>query len=564
MAKREALPMLNGQNVMGFSGVMAPSQKNGMNDKSKYVRKTSCSECGSKDNMAIYDDGHGYCFGCSYTMQPEKDKPRKSFIKTVKKPLLKFVNPEALPKRGLTKETCEMFGYGISEHNGQPVQVATYEDKLGRQAAQHIRFFNKKFIWLGDVTELQLWGQRLWRQQNTGNMFVTITEGEIDCMSVSQAQGNKFPVVSLPSGSQSANKYIAANLKWLSQFVRIVLCFDSDEPGMAAAEKAIKILPAGKAAICRLPRKDANEMLLAGEGDELRKLLFQATPVRPDGILNASNLWEELTKKGSNSVCPFPYPMLDQFTKGFRKSQMITIAAGSGTGKSTICRELAHHFLKNKLTVGYIALEESVQRTMQGILGVEMNKPLHLEDNVEETEGLKQSFDRLFGTEKLFLYDHFGSMDPDRLIEQITYLATAEGVDVVILDHLTIVVSGIDNVDERRAIDIACTKLRQVVESTGIGLILVSHLRRPPGLSHEQGQTVSTSDLRGSSGILQLSDLCISAERNQQSESYAERAELQLRVLKNRHTGMTGPIDKLLYDQSTGRLVVPMATYFGN
>ena len=445
--------------------------------KSNYVRKTSCCECGSKDNIAIYDDGHGYCFGCGHTYQPPKDKPRKSFIKTVKKPLLKFVNSEALPKRGLTKETCELFGYGTSEHNGVPVQVATYEDKLGRPTAQHIRYFNKKFIWLGDVTDLQLWGQRLWRQHNTGNMFVTITEGEIDCMSVSQAQGNKFPVVSLPSGSQSANKYIAANLKWLSQFVRIVLCFDSDEPGMAAAEKAIKILPAGKAAICR---------------------------------------------------------------------------------------ELAHHFLKNKLTVGYIALEESVQRTMQGILGVEMNKPLHLEDNVEETEGLKESFNRLFGSEKLFLYDHFGSMDPDRLIEQITYLATAEGVDVVILDHLTIVVSGIADVDERRAIDIACTKLRQVVESTGIGLIIVSHLRRPSGLSHEQGQTVSTSDLRGSSGILQLSDLCISAERNQQSESNAERAELQLRVLKNRHTGMTGPIDKLLYDQRTGRLVVPMSTYFGN
>ena len=75
--------------------------------------------------------------------------------------------------------------------------------------------------------------------------------------------------------------------------------------------------------------------------------------------------------------------------------------------------------MKNSLTVGYIALEESVQRTMQGILGGEMNKPLHLEDNVEEPEGLKQSFDRLFGTGKLFLYDHFGSIDPDRLVVQI-------------------------------------------------------------------------------------------------------------------------------------------------
>jgi len=532
--------------------------------QSKYVRKEPCPECGSKDNLAIYDDGHGYCFGCSYTFQPEKDKPRKSFVKPVKKPLLKFVTPKALPKRGLSHETCELFNYGISEHNGQPVQVATYEDKLGRQVAQHIRFQNKKFIWLGDVGDLQLWGQRLWRQVNTGNMFVTITEGEIDCMSVSQAQNNKYPVVSLPSGSQSANKYIAANLKWLSQFVRIVICFDSDEPGMVAAEKAIKILPPGKAAICRLPRKDANEMLIAGEGEELRDLLWKATPVRPDGILNASNLWTELTKKGSNSICSFPFPELDKFCKGFRKQQMLCIAAGSGTGKSTICRELAHHFMKNSLTVGYIALEESVQRTMQGILGVEMNKPLHLEDNVEETEGLKQSFDRLFGTGKLFLYDHFGSIDPDRLVEQIQYLATAEGVDVVILDHLTIVVSGISDLDERRALDVVCTKLRQVVESTGIGLIIVSHLRRPEGKGHEEGNKVSLNHLRSSHSIAQLSDLVVACERNQQSESYAERAELQLRVLKNRHTGMTGPVDKLLYDEKTGRLVVPMETYFGN
>ena len=131
-----------------------------------------------------------------------------------------------------------------------------------------------------------------------------------------------------------------------------------------------------------------------------------------------------------------------------------------------------------------------------------------------------------------------------------------------IRDSLTIVVSGLADVDERRAIDITCTKLRQVVESTGVALILVSHLRRPQGVSHEQGQQVSTSDLRGSSAILQLSDLCISAERNQQGDP-GERSELQLRVLKNRHTGMTGPVDKLLYDSNTGRLSIPMSTYFG-
>ena len=535
--------------------------------ENKYIRKEPCPECGSKDNLAVYSDGHAFCFGCSYRRPAptEKKHKRKTYYSPspVTSPLIKFVTPKELPKRGISEETAKFFNYGIADYNGTPVQVATYEDQLGRQSAQHIRFKDKRFIWVGDCKNVQLWGQSRWRNHgNYGNVFCVITEGEIDAMTISQVQGNKFPVVSLPSGAPSANKYLAANLKWLNQFSRIVLCFDSDEPGEKAAEKAIEILPAGKAAICRLPRKDANEMLLADEAEELKSLLWKATPVRPDSILNASDLWEELTKEGASSVCPFPYPQLDQFTRGFRKSQMITIAAGSGTGKSSLCRELAHHFLKHKLTVGYIALEESVQRTMQGILGIELNKPLHLEDHMEEVEGLKTAFDRLFGTEKLFLYDHFGSMDPDRLIEQIQYMATAEGVYVVILDHLTIVVSGLADVDERRAIDITCTKLRQVVESTGVGLILVSHLRRPQGVSHEQGQQVSTSDLRGSSAILQLSDLCISAERNQQGDA-AERSEMQLRILKNRHTGMTGPIDKLLYDENTGRLSIPMSTYFG-
>jgi len=540
-----------------------------MTEDNKYLRKEPCPECGSKDNLAVYSDGHAFCFGCSYRRPAPTEKKHKHKRKTyyspspVTKPLIKFVTPKELPKRGITEETAKFFNYGIADYNGTPVQVATYEDQLGRQSAQHIRYKDKRFIWVGDCKNVQLWGQSRWRNHGSyGNVFCVITEGEIDAMTISQVQGNKFPVVSLPSGAPSANKYLAANLKWLNQFSRIVLCFDSDDPGEKAAEKAIEILPAGKAAICRLPRKDANEMLLAGEAEELKSLLWKATPVRPDSILNASDLWEELTKEGASSVCPFPYPLLDQFTRGFRKSQMVTIAAGSGTGKSTICREFAHHFLKNKLTVGYIALEESVQRTMQGILGIELNKPLHLEDNIEDIDELKVAFDRLFGTEKLFLYDHFGSLDPDRLIEQIQYMATAEGVDVVILDHLTIVVSGLADVDERRAIDITCTKLRQVVESTGVALILVSHLRRPQGVSHEQGQQVSTSDLRGSSAILQLSDLCISAERNQQGDP-GERSELQLRVLKNRHTGMTGPIDKLLYDQNTGRLSIPMSTYFG-
>ena len=153
-------------------------------------------------------------------------------------------------------------------------------------------------------------------------------------------------------------------------------------------------------------------------------------------------------------------------------------------------------------------------------------------------------------------------MDPDHLIAKIRYLADAESVDVVILDHLSIVISGLTDLDERRTIDVTCTKLRQLIAQTGIGVVLVSHLKRPEGRGHEEGAQTSLGHLRGSHAIAQLSDLVIGVERNQQGD-VAERNELQLRILKSRHVGTTGPCDKLLYDQDTGRLVVPMAHYFG-
>jgi twinkle protein len=214
------------------------------------------------------------------------------------------------------------------------------------------------------------------------------------------------------------------------------------------------------------------------------------------------------------------------------------------------------------MRVGYIALEESIKRSMQGIIGIELNKPIHLDSDLVTADQMKQGFDKVFGSGRCYLYNHFGSLDPEHLIDKIRYLADVEGVDVVFLDHLTIVISGLADVDERRAIDLTCTKLRQVVEQTGVGLVLVSHLKRPEGRNHEEGGQTSLSHLRGSHAIAQLSDMVIGAERNQQGEM-SQRNELQIRVLKNRFSGETGPCDKLLYDMQTGRLVVPMSSYFG-
>src|SRR5512137_2845313 len=134
-------------------------------------------------------------------------------------------------------------------------------------------------------------------------------------------------------------------------------------------------------------------------------------------------------------------------------------------------------------------------------------------------------------------------------------MAKACDCRVVFLDHISIVISGQDTGDERKAIDAMMTKLRTLVQELNIVLICVSHLRRPQGnQGHEDGQAVSLSQLRGSGAIAQLSDAVITLERNSMSPDANVRHTTKVAVAKNRYNGLTGPACNLKYDLDTGRM----------
>ena len=129
------------------------------------------------------------------------------------------------------------------------------------------------------------------------------------------------------------------------------------------------------------------------------------------------------------------------------------------------------------------------------------------------------------------------------------------GCKWVIVDHLHMLVSSAAEGDERRTIDSIMTKLRSIVEETGAGMVLVSHLRRVEGnRGHENGVAVGLNHLRGSQSIAQLSDCVIALERNQQADDQVESNTTHLRILKSRYTGDVGMATHLLYDRETGRL----------
>ena len=501
--------------------------------ESEFIRHEPCSTCGSSDANSVYTDGHSYCFACQ-TYTHGNDTSNTHHMQTN----VQFKgSAQRLQKRGISEQTCEKYKiYRDDAHLRFP-----YFNSSGQIQGFKTKNKLKEFKYEGISTNT-LFGQHLF--PSTGKRIV-ITEGELDAASCYEAFPN-WPMVSLPHGAASAKKDLQKQIPLLQGYEEICLFFDNDDAGRKAVEDAASILPSGKVTIARLEQyKDASDALQANDTEAIRRAIWDAKPYQPDGIVDGKSLLEAVTTPSPPCDHKYKWEGLQEKTHGIRYGELTTITAGTGQGKSTFCRQLATQLLEEGVKVGYIALEESNRRTALGLMSVAVGKALHLGE--QEFTTLKDAYDSTINNWNLYLYDHFGSLSADTIYSRIEYMALGLDIKVIFLDHLSILLSGLDG-DERRMIDQTMTNLRSLVERTGITLFLVSHLRRTQtDKDHTEGARVSLGQLRGSQAISQLSDTVLALERDQQAEDDVST----LRVLKNRYSGETGVAASLKYDKTT-------------
>ena len=513
-----------------------------MTEESEFVAHEPCDTCGSSDANSVYTDGHKYCFVChTYTPAEGINLNSQSTRKMTNNVNFKG-EPEALRKRNLSEATCKKFRI---YRDGNTLRFP-YFTTDGVLAGFKIKTIKKDFSYEGVSTDT-LFGQHLFP---TSGRRIVVTEGELDAASCWEAMSG-WPFVSLPHGAASAKKDIQKQIPLFQGYEEIVLFFDGDDAGRKAADEAAQILPAGKVKIARLESyKDASEALQANDAEAIRKAIWDAKTYRPDGIVEGKTLFQEIITPIEESDHDYPFKGLQDKLHGIRYRELTTVTSGSGQGKSTFCRQLAVNLLQQGVRVGYLALEESNRRTCLGLMSTALGKALHIGEH--DRQELEDDFHSTINDWNLYLFDGFGSFDPNIIYNRIEYLASGLECRIIFLDHLSILLSGLDG-DERRTIDITMTRLRSLVERTGIALFLVSHLRRSNNdrTSHEEGGKVSLSQLRGSAGIAQLSDQVIALERNQQSTD--ERDIATLRIIKNRYSGETGFAGKIKFNLETSR-----------
>src|SRR5437879_4077699 len=161
---------------------------------SRLIRRESCPACELEgrdtagDNLAVYDDGHTYCFG------------GHGLIKGNLKDFNLNYTYEYLPWRNVTKETMAFYDVKTKiDEEGKPISVG-FQYPNGNFKIRNLD--SKDFYTVKDKAPEGLFGRDKFSAGQS--RYVTITEGELDALSLSQAlsSGGSLsgsPVVSVQS-----------------------------------------------------------------------------------------------------------------------------------------------------------------------------------------------------------------------------------------------------------------------------------------------------------------------------------------------------------------------------
>ena len=171
----------------------------------------------------------------------------------------------------------------------------------------------------------------------------------------------KWQVVSLKNGANSAARDVKDNLEYIESFDNVVLCFDQDQAGFQAVKDVQDIISVGKLKVCRLPMKDASEMLINGKIKEFTNAWWSSESYTPAGIVKGIDTLEHLLKDENLVNIDYPWAGLNKLTYGFRSKELVTITSGSCMGKTSVVKELEAYILdKTDDNLAIIHLEESI------------------------------------------------------------------------------------------------------------------------------------------------------------------------------------------------------------
>lgn len=553
----------------------------------KIVGDTACPGCRDMgrdktgNHLILFDDGSATCSRdyCDYKVsnyeKPEKVESRVE-VPRVELSDISEMMPGELKNRKLSSTTLDHFGVKIEyDSSGDPDRYYIPVTKAGEVTGYKTKLYDKddpdRFSQkqVGDIKgRIELFGQSACKG---GKRRLIITEGQEDAMAAWQMlnrmqadtkwQDKSIHCVSLQMGATSAEKTIKDNWDFLSKYSEILLALDNDEAGQKASQVITKALGYKNVKIMEWDDyKDCGEMLQAGsKGREaFREAFFNAKAYKPSWYMRGADMDLQWLTEAIPDGLDIPFESLNNKLKGLRFREMSVFCGGSGSGKSTLVKAIAYHLnAVHKCRIGKVFLEEQARRTAQSVAALHYKIPIHkLEANPDLLTADQWKYVRKKLLKREAYVDHFGSLPIEDVMDRLHYLWQVEGCNVIIIDHLTMVTSGLGGsgaASEREMIDLLMTELAAFTVKTGVMLLCVVHLKRKDGKSFSRGGKIEMSDLRGSSQLECLSWNIVGVQRDMLADGQEANTVTPV-VLKNRTIGTVGECGTLRYNESTGWL----------
>jgi twinkle protein len=567
-----------------------PSKNPAETNANLVLSKQPCIGCSSSDAFAVYDDGHGFCFAEGKLYSPAQVKAAGfdmgnatgTFVAAVaEKPnaeieqFIATAKPHPIQSRGLTLATTKRWNY-LARRNphgkgDRGEHLALYR-RHGKIVAVKVRTEEPKdFRWVGKAEGVELYGQHMWGE---GGKYLTITEGELDALSVGQAMEHKYPVVSVPGGAAGAAKAIAANLEYVNSFGKVVFMFDMDEPGQEAARECAAMIAPGKAFLAHLPAKDPNELLVAGKGDEIVTSFWNAAKYTMGGVVDARTLSIKCKQKITVGR-PYPWKFMTKWTFGRRPGETVWWGGGIGLGKSDVLAQIVASTIVGRTELGapyqatpfgFFNYEAADWKSKLIIAGKIARRRFHIPDmpefgfvagwdEAERDEMLDLMDTKIWdGGGRLYLNEAGFDANWDSVVSRMRYLNKAEDVHEFAIDNIAAICADMAEDDERRFLDQLARQSASLSQELDSTLHFVSHLNtKGATVPHEEGGRTSLGQFRGSKGLGIFANYGFGIERNKQAETDQERRTSIVRVLKERLTGLwEGHTAKLIYDPLAG------------
>ena len=529
---------------------------------------------------------------------------KKTMAKETVKDVLTYPFTD-IPERNIRKETCEKFGIRVAldEEDGKTITAVyfPYYDQKGKLTGFKKRdltvdkYDKFHFTTVGKVgVDCKLFGQNVAESVSRKRGNLLYVEGEWDVVSAYKSQvdsvkntkysGMEPFVVGLSCGTANAVEATLHNEEFIKSFDSLVLGFDNDSSTPAEKAKGIKrgaetrndvagALVGSELGLFVVDypvgHKDPSDMLQAGEEESLAKLLqFGKRAYSAEKIVKASSIsFEELIKPKEKGIIIDEFPGLMEKIQGLRTRELILVTAPSGVGKSTVTSIFASALMRKDERVGMIYLEETNKETLQRMvaakLKVNYNKFKNEPTKYASAERIKEVYDSIVNDDKLIMLDHFGSLPISELMNKIKHMHLVDHCKYIILDHLSVVISGSHIENERKELDIVMTELAAFCASHDVCVVAVSHINRsaandfkpPKDKENEPFWVKITKEMmRGSAALEQLSWIIIGLEPQIMPDR--SRGKVRLTVLKNRPWSYLGIADTFEVDEDTWEVVI--------